>query len=92
MKEKGYLWKCYGFTKTHLWGLHIVSSLFAIVGVGMLTIAILGINELSDKLFYRMIAASGVVMLVNIGMILYSMFMILFYKNCRDLAKSEEKT
>lgn len=92
MKEKGYLWTCYGFTKTHMWGLHIVSGLFAIVGIGMLTIAILGINELSDKLFYRMIAASAVVMLANIGMILYSMFTIGFYKNCRDLEKSEEKT
>jgi apolipoprotein N-acyltransferase len=90
IKKSGYLWKCYGFTMTHMWGLHLVSGAMAVVGVGMLTFAILGISTLEQNLFYRLLAGSAVVMLADIAMILYSLFSIHFYRFATQISNNEE--
>lgn len=91
IKRKGYLWKCYGFTMTHMWGLHLVSGFFAIVGIGMLTFAILGMNEISESLFYKLIASSSAISLAGIAMILYSIFTILFYRHAENIDEGEKE-
>lgn len=72
---------------THMWGLHAMSAILTVVGVGMLTFAILEFNKLEDATFYKLLATSSVVMLVDIAMILYSIFTILFYRFASGLKK-----
>ncbi len=90
-KEKGYLWKCYGFSNTHMWGLHLTSGFLAIVSVGMLTFTILNMGVLNDKLFYKLIASSVAITIINISMILYSIFTIMFYKNAKLYSSLKDK-
>ena len=80
IKKVGFLWKFYGFTMTHMWGLHIVSCAMAVVGIGMLTFALLRISSLDQQMFYRLLASSAAIMLADIAMILYSLFTIFFYR------------
>ncbi len=91
IRQTGYLWKCYGFTMTHMWGLHLVSGAMAIVGVGMLTFALLGIMTLDEKIFYRLLAGSAVVLLADIATILYSHFTINFYRLATDMNDKQKE-
>lgn len=80
IKRSGYFWQLYGFTTTHMVGIHVVSGVLAMVGVGMAVFALLGIGELGDRMFYRLLVGSAVVTLAGIAMILYSIFTILFFR------------
>ena len=65
---------------THMWGLHLVSGAMAVVGIGMLTFALLGISSLDQGMFYRLLASSAAIILADIATILYSIFTIHFYR------------
>ena len=91
IKRRGYLWECYGFTMTHMWGLHIVSGAMAAVGIGMLVFALLEIGELEQRLFYRLLAGAAVIILADIATILYSMFSIIFYRFADRMVSEDEE-
>ena len=52
----------------------------------MMTVAIFRLASFSDKMFYRLLAGSAAISLAAIAMVLYSMFMVYFYKNMPGLA------
>ena len=76
---KGYMWKCYGFTKLHLWGCHIVASVFGVCGAGLLVTTALLWPELSDSSFQRLILLS-IACLVGSGSIaVCSVFTLIYF-------------
>ena len=79
IKRRGYMWTSYGYTKTHIWGVHIVSGLLAAVGAGALTASIMLINEISSELFYKLISISICAFVGCIATIIGSIFSLLFY-------------
>ena len=76
---------------THMWGLHLVSGAMAVVGIGMLTFALLGISSLDQGMFYRLLAGSAAVMLADIATILYSLFAIHFYRFSAEAKQNAEQ-
>ena len=90
IKKTGYLWKCYGFTMTHMWTLHLVwHAMPTCVGIGMLVFALLG--TVDEKIFYRLLAGSAVVILASIANILYSQFTITFYRFANDMNEKQKE-
>jgi hypothetical protein len=93
IKKTGYLWKCYGFTMTHMWVLHLVWYAMTAVGIGMLVFALLGslLGTVDEKIFYRLLAGSAVVLLASIANILYSQFTITFYRFANDMNEKQKE-
>ena len=54
----GFLWKYYGFTKTHLWGAFITGSMLFAAGGGLLVWCVVDWNNLSDSMFLRLVLLS----------------------------------
>lgn len=82
----GYLWKFYGFTRLHIWGLHIVVGyLLCGTGVGLLGFAAVASPFLSETIFWRLVGVSSALFLAAIATILGSIFTLLFYSGAAKL-------
>lgn len=92
IKRKGYMWKSYGFTKFHMWGVHITGSFFAAVGAGTLTFAGLQISSISTELFYKLIFVSFCAFLGAIAITLGSMLSLIFFYGAYRLGILEKRT
>lgn len=91
MKRKGYLWNFYGYTQLHLWGVHVVSSMFAMVGTIFL---ILAISKLVDGAPVPRVVAhltcAGIAFLGCIAVVAASILSLLFFWGAHQLQLPEE--
>lgn len=86
------MWRFYGFTNTHIWGVHVVSSVIAAVGAAALTITLLHIRSLPDWLFYRLISIASCAFLGSIATVLASILSLSFYSGADRLSLLEKAT
>jgi hypothetical protein len=73
--RSGLVWRCYGLTKTHFWGVSITSSFFLLTGALLAIYAIDAPDE--DRLLLLLFAICS--LLVCCSTLLYSILTLLFY-------------
>jgi hypothetical protein len=83
--KRGFMWRTWGFTRLHIWGLNVVGGIIIGVGAGAATLATLGVLELPDNLFWRLAAIAACASLLCIAMALGSIFGLLFYSGSARL-------
>lgn len=80
MKRQGYLWNYFGFTRLHLWGVHIVSAAFAGVGTFIFCFAILGmLDDAPSSKTLVLLKCSGIAFLGCIATVAASILALLFF-------------
>jgi len=88
--RRGYMWQCYGFTRTHIWGVHLVGGWFlAGFGMALLVFAGLGFSILPDSHFWKLIAISGCLFLASIATLMGSLLSLVFYSGASRLGLLE---
>ena len=86
MERAGYLWNYYGFTKLHIWGVHIVGGGLAGIGSGALTIAILrAFDHGTTQQVGLLLAFAGVAFLGCIAVVLASILSLMFFSGAQKL-------
>lgn len=83
--RRGLLWRTWGFTRLHIWGLNVVGGIIIGVGTGAATFATLGVLELPETLFWRFVAIAACASLICIALALGSIFGLLFYSGSAKL-------
>jgi cytochrome b subunit of formate dehydrogenase len=73
--HKGSLWKLYGFTKTHFWGVSIVSHVFIIAGTLLAASSVFAAEALAIRVLLIAICS----LLAGCATLLYSILMLFFY-------------
>ena len=73
--HKGSLWRLYGFTKTHFWGVAIVSHIFVIGGMALAGYSVLA----SETLALRILLLAVCSLLVGCATLLLSILTLLFF-------------
>ena len=92
MKRKGYLWHYYGFTRLHLWGVHIVSGAFGAIGAGVLFFALSRLMEDAPAAHVTLLLTiSGIAFLGCIATVAASMLALLFFWGAHQLHLLEEE-
>ena len=86
--KRGYMWKCYGFTRTHIWGVHLVGGCL-LAGAGMATLMIAALGIVQDSLFWKTIAVSACLFLASIATLLGSILSLIFYAGASRLGLLE---
>jgi hypothetical protein len=82
--RKGTLWRLYGVTKTHFWGVSIVSTVLGSAGLVLALYSFLFVHSVQLLLF------AACCLLCACWTVLYSILMLLFYlssANTRDDSK-----
>lgn len=93
MKRQGYLWNYYGFTRLHLWGVHVVSSGFAAVGTFFLGFAIFRMSGgAPSSQTLMLLAFSGVAFLGCIATVAGSILSLLFFRGAHHMGLLEAKS
>ena len=92
IQRRGYMWRLYGFTKTHIWGVQIVVGIMAAVGSGTMTVALLLVGQLPSGLFYKLISISACAFLGCIATTLGSILSLTFYSGAERLGLLEKDT
>jgi len=92
IKKRGYMWRCYGFTKTHIWGVNITSGLCAGLGSATLTAALILVGKLPAEVFYKLISISACAVLGCIAVTLGSILSLSFYSGAHKLDLLEKNT
>ena len=93
MKRQGYLWNYFGFTRLHLWGVHIVSAAFAGVGTFIFCFAILGmLDDAPSSKTLVLLKCSGIAFLGCIATVAASILALLFFWGAHHMGLLEAKS
>lgn len=93
IKRAGYLWSYYGFTRLHMWGVHIVGGGLVGVGAGLLTLALFWhVDKGSPEQIWLLLAFAGVMFLGCIVVLLASILSLLFFFGASRLGLLEADT
>src|ERR1035438_5595476 len=85
--QKGAIWRCYGFTKTHFWGVSLTST--ALIVAGMLIAAYSLIAPEAQAI--RILLFAACCLLVGCATVLFSIMTLLFYLGS-SLTKDDERS
>jgi hypothetical protein len=83
--HKGSLWRLYGFTKTHFWGVSVVSHVFLIAGMSLAAYSLF----VEEAWALRVLLIAICSLLVGCGTLLYSILMLLFYRGSSSTTDDE---
>jgi hypothetical protein len=83
--HKGSLWRLYGFTKTHFWGVAIVSHIFVIGGMVLAGYSVLASEELALRILLLAICS----LLVGCATLLLSILTLLFFLGSSYISDDE---
>ena len=89
LKQSGFMWKSYGFTKFHMWGVFLTGGLVSGIGCLFLFLAIgkLALGQ-TDHL-YVFLLASIAATLAAATVAIFSILMLLFYLGANKLGLLE---
>ncbi|WAC18900.1 hypothetical protein OVA24_16840 [Luteolibacter sp. SL250] len=92
MKRQGYLWNYFGFTRLHLWGVHIVSAGLAAAGTFFMCISVLKMWEgAPTPETLVLLACSGAAFLGCIATVAASILALLFFWGAHHMGLLEAK-
>lgn len=92
MKQQGYLWNYYGFTRLHLWGVHIVSGALAATGAFTFVLALLRLPVRgSAPLVELLLKISAVAFLGCMATVATSVLSLLFFRGAHQMGLLEGK-
>jgi hypothetical protein len=83
--HKGSLWRLYGFTRTHFWGVAIVSQIFVIGGMALAGYSVL----VAEGLALRILLLAICSLLVACATLLLSILTLLFFLGSSHVTDDE---
>jgi hypothetical protein len=90
IKRSGYLWKTYGFTSYHVWGISLTAGLLVGFATFMLGIALINLIHGKTEHLYIFLYAAMAASLIAIEIIMFSILMLLFFLGADRLGLLED--